>query len=85
MVKRKAESGLDKGPEVGVISLDLGSADAAAEWGRSTTGDCSTEEGLQPGLATKPIATGPADVADREGLEPIIFWLLLERVGYEAW
>lgn len=35
MVKRKAESSLDKGPTVGVISLDLGSTNAAAEQGRS--------------------------------------------------
>lgn len=68
-----------------MISLDLGSADAVAERGRSTTGDCSTEEGLQPGLTAKPVATGPINVADREGSKPNIFWLLLERAGYEAW
>ena len=85
MVKRKAESSLDKGPKVGVISLDLGSANAAAEQGRSTMGDCSTEEGLQPWLTAKPVATGPVDVANREGSEFNIFWLLLERAGCEAW
>lgn len=85
MVKRKAESCWVNGPEEGVISSELRSADVTAEQGRSIAIDFPSVEGIPPGLTAKPVANGAVDVAGREGSEPGVFWLLLGLAGYEDW